>query len=148
MLLHDFMLSWYPNVPYPAYPAYRTRIELEVQQKLTDLARHPAIVLWFGGNEDQCTKYDPTRPDACHGTNWYPDCKQVYEDCVSLYIGTVLQGASNCSAVPLWPVSPSVGWASGVDTATGVPNGRLVENDHAGEHCGGCGPCDLQYVAV
>ena len=77
MLLHDFMLSWYPNVPYPAFPAYRARIAREVQQKVTDLARHPAIVLWFGGNEDQCTKYDPARPDACHGKNWYPDCQQV-----------------------------------------------------------------------
>lgn len=42
------MLSWYPNIPYPAYPAYRERIQAEVKQKLTALARHPAIVLWFG----------------------------------------------------------------------------------------------------
>jgi beta-galactosidase/beta-glucuronidase len=48
MILHDFMLSWYPNIPYPAYPAYRERIQAEVKQKLTALARHPAIVLWFG----------------------------------------------------------------------------------------------------
>ena len=48
MILHDFMLSWYPNIPYPAYPAYRERIQAEVNQKLTALARHPAIVLWFG----------------------------------------------------------------------------------------------------
>ena len=80
---------------------------------------------------------DPARSDACHGNNWYPDCKQVYEDCVSLYTHTVLQVTANCSAVPLWPVSPSVGWMSGVDTATGVPNGQLVENDRVGEHCSG-----------
>ena len=36
---------------------------------------------------------------------------------------TVLQTAASCSAVPLWPVSPSAGWRSGVDTATGLPNG-------------------------
>ncbi len=48
MILHDFMLSWYPNIPYPAYPAYRARIQAEVAQKLTDLARHPSITLWFG----------------------------------------------------------------------------------------------------
>lgn len=64
LLLHDFMLSWYPNNPYPAYPAYRARIAHEVQQKLTDLARHPAIVLWFGGNEDQCTKCKDTGPES------------------------------------------------------------------------------------
>jgi hypothetical protein len=38
MILHDFMLSWYPNIPYPAYPAYRARIKAEVKEKLTDLA--------------------------------------------------------------------------------------------------------------
>ena len=63
------------------------------------------------------------------GNNWYPDCQTVYNDCIALYIDTVLQTASNFSSVPLWPVSPSVGWASGVDTATGLPNGPLVEND-------------------
>ena len=54
----------YPNIPYPAFPAYRERISTEVQQKLTDLARHPAIVLWFGGNEDQCSHYNPARHDG------------------------------------------------------------------------------------
>ena len=45
----------------------------------------------------------------------------------------MLQTAANCSSVPLWPVSPSAGWASGVDKATGIPNGQgpLVENDAA-----------------
>ena len=57
---------------------------------------------------------------ACTGNNWYPDCQTVYDDCVAIYIETVLQTAANCSSVPLWPVSPSVGWASGVDTATGT----------------------------
>ena len=89
---------------------------------------------------------DPARSDACHGQNWYPDCKQVYDDCVALYIDTVLQGAANCSAVPLWPVSPSVGWTSGVDTATGVPNGRLVENDRVGEHCSGYEPTATELL--
>ena len=70
MLLHDFMLSWYPNIPYPAYPAYRVRIEHEVRQKLTDLGRHPAIMLWFGGNEDQCTKCEDL--DACPGCSNLP----------------------------------------------------------------------------
>ena len=65
MLMHDFMLSWYPNIPYPAFPAYRARIKAEVTQRLTSLARHPSIVVWNGGNEDQCTKYDTRRPDAC-----------------------------------------------------------------------------------
>ena len=124
----------YPNIPYPAFPAYRERISTEVQQKLTDLARHPAIVLWFGGNEDQCSHYNPARHDgiACAGKNWYPNCQQVYEDCRSIYIDTVLATAANCSSVPLWPVSPAAGWASGVDMATGVPNGqRLVEIEDA-----------------
>lgn len=133
MLMHDFMLSWYPNVPYPAYPQYRARIRREVQQKLTELARHPAIVVWNGGNEDQCTKYDQKRSDACRpgSTFWYPNCDVIYRDCVSIYIDTVLQTAASCTSVPLWPVSPSAGWASGVDTATGIPNGVLVEKDDA-----------------
>jgi hypothetical protein len=95
-------------------------------------------VKFSGGNEDQCTKYDPARKDgvACAGNNWYPDCQTVYNDCIALYIDTVLQTAVNCTSVPLWPVSPSVGWASGVDTASGLPNGDgpLVENN-AGQTC-------------
>ena len=174
MLLHDFMLSWYPNIPYPAFAgpscahsitssiqtrqlqyivsksehvvpeipmlpakhtlhqhfqeslsaeileismdalsyrslssrvaaAYRARIRLEVEQKLLGLARHPSIVLWFGGNEDQCTKYLPARSSwdhtACQGKNFYPDCQQVFDDCVSIYIDTVLQ-ARVCVLLP------------------------------------------------
>ena len=74
MLLHDFMFTWYPNIPYPAFPEYRERIRTEVEQRLTALARHPSIVLWFGGNEDQCTRYLTSRHDgiACTGKNWYP----------------------------------------------------------------------------
>jgi len=56
MVMHDFMLSWYPNVPYPAFPAFRARVAAEVRQQLTVLAHHPAIVMWTGGNEDQCTR--------------------------------------------------------------------------------------------
>ena len=46
------------------------------------------VIRWFGGNEDQCTKYDPARNDgvACTGKNWYPDCQIVYDDCVAIYI--------------------------------------------------------------
>jgi len=36
--------------------------------------------------------------------------------------------------VPLWPASPSAGWAWGVDTATGLPTGSpLVELETAVE---------------
>ena len=69
---------------------------------------------------------------AVRGPSRYPNCPQVYADCVSVYIDTVLSTAAQWSAVPLWPVSPSAGWDSGVDTATGVPDGgRLVERDDA-----------------
>jgi hypothetical protein len=90
-------------------------------------------VVWNGGNEDQCTKYDTRRPDGCKpgSTNWYPNCDAIYRDCVAMYIGTVLQTAANCTGVPLWPVSPSAGWAAGVDTATGVATGKLVEKNDA-----------------
>jgi beta-mannosidase len=46
MLLHDAMLSWYPGNPYPAFPAFRARLVAEVSQKVADISRHPAVVLW------------------------------------------------------------------------------------------------------
>jgi beta-mannosidase len=56
MLSHDFMLTWYPNIPYPAYAAFKARIKAEVVENVGRLARHPSIVVWNGGNEDQCSK--------------------------------------------------------------------------------------------
>ena len=75
MILHDFMLSWYPNIPYPAYPVYRERIQAEVKQKLTDLARHPAIVLWFGMStvhNGQPESFDYVH--ARHSTTTHANC--------------------------------------------------------------------------
>lgn len=52
LILHDYMLSWYPNVPYPAFPEFTDRILKETTQVVSSLAHHPSIVLWFGNNED------------------------------------------------------------------------------------------------
>eukprot|EP00040_Diaphanoeca_grandis_P044335 m.11989 g.11989 ORF g.11989 m.11989 type:complete len:1111 (+) comp9093_c0_seq1:65-3397(+) len=122
LLMHDFMLTWYPGNPYPADPIFLQRIADEVEQKVVELERHPSIVMWNGNNEDQCSRYDPARSDSCTGVNWYRNCSQVYADCISVYINTVLATAAKWTAIPLWPSSPSAGWASGVDTATGVPD--------------------------
>lgn len=139
MLLHDFMLSWYPGNPYPAYPAFRERITVEATQQFKRLSRHPSIVMWFGGNEDQCTRYDPSRSDGCQGKNWYHDCAQVFADCKALYIDTVLDTAARFTSVPLWPVSPSAGWSKGVDRATGIP--LLDKNFNVGQqHIDGGAP--------
>jgi hypothetical protein len=97
--------------------------------------------MWFGGNEDQCTRYDPDRSDGCKGVNWYHDCAQVFADCKALYIDTVLATAANYTAVPLWPVSPSAGWEAGVDRATGIPLSR--KNGNMGQYHGG-----VEYVSL
>ena len=136
LLLHDVALTWYPNVPYPAFPAFRERIHAETREQASALARHPSIVLWFGGNEDQCTRYDPRYPTGCTAAEMQgaatDSCAQEYADCVSLYVDTALAAVAEVSAVPLWPASPSAGWAAGVDTASGLPDGsRLVEREDA-----------------
>jgi beta-galactosidase/beta-glucuronidase len=43
MLLHDFMLSWYPGNPYPAFSAFRDRLVAEVTQKVTRNCTPPPI---------------------------------------------------------------------------------------------------------
>jgi len=66
LILHDYMLTWYPNVPYPAFPEFTERIVEETTHVVTALAHHPSIVLWFGNNEDMVTK--DTHP---HNTQKY-----------------------------------------------------------------------------
>jgi hypothetical protein len=58
---------------------------------------HPAIVLWDSSNENDG---DP-----------------------AFYYDTVLTTiADTDGSRPLWPASPSSGFSTGVDTATGLPN--------------------------
>jgi beta-mannosidase len=128
MLFHDFMFSWYPNVPYPAFKTFLKRVKDEITEKTLDLSRHPSIVLWSGSNEDQCTRYNKaynggTGCQAGVPPHEQASCEQIYQDCVSLYVDTVLTTVSHVDrgSRPIWPQSPAQGFLSGVDRATGRP---------------------------
>jgi beta-mannosidase len=71
----------------------------EIQYNVRNLASHPSIALWNGGNEWQ-------------------GALDVWE---SFVFPTLV---AEDSSRPVWPISPSAGWSSGVDTRTGLPNGQ------------------------
>ena len=99
LIYHDSMFSMRL---YPVQDAaFRQNVIGEIQYQVSRLMHHPAIVLWDSSNENDG---DPA----------------FYYDVVL----TSIAEADNSR--PLWPASPSSGFATGVDTATGLPNGNRL----------------------
>jgi beta-mannosidase len=96
MIFHDAMFSMRL---YPHDAAFKDNVVAELSYQVGRLVHHPAIVLWDSSNENDG---DP----------------QFYYDTVLTTI------AESDGSRPLWPASPSSGFATGVDTATGLPNGN------------------------
>jgi beta-mannosidase len=99
MLFHDMMYGqpWMGGtIGTPKPNAMQTA---ELQHNIRSLAHHPSIVVWNGGNEwqEKLTLWDEFVIPVV-----------VAED----------------STRPVWPISPSQGWTSGVDRLTGLPNGQ------------------------
>jgi hypothetical protein len=96
MLYHDMMFS---ERLYPHNQAFVDNVFTEVTEQVNRLRHHPSIVLWDANNEDD---NDP-----------------------AFFYDVVLTAVANADdSRPLWPASPSSGFATGVDTATGRPNGN------------------------
>lgn len=79
------------------------------------MSHHPSIVIWDGCNE-------------CESSDWGAE-----------FVPTVTLAvvAANDDSRPVWPACPSLGWASGVDRLTGLPNGSpagLVPVAPPGQH--------------
>ena len=99
LIYHDSMFSMRL---YPVQdPAFRQNVIEEIKYQVGRLIHHPAIVLWDSSNENDG---DPA----------------FYYDVVLTTI------AKTDDSRPLWPSSPSSGFSTGVDTATGLPNGNKL----------------------
>jgi beta-mannosidase len=97
LLLHDLMFAnndWAPSAS--------STVADEVRHNVRRLASHAALASWHGCNECE--------PHVAFNGN-----------VVGLALPIVAQ---EDASRPLWPASPSAGWAGGVDMRTGLPNGR------------------------
>ena len=87
--------------------------DAEIRYNIRRLSHHPSIVVWNGGNE--------------------------WQGSLAIFDSFVLRVVAEEDPFrPVWPISPSAGWASGVCALTGLPNGRpLKSNPVQGKYCGG-----------
>jgi hypothetical protein len=78
--------------------------DAELRYNIRRLSHHASIVLWNGGNE--------------------------WQGSLAIFDSFVLRVvAEEDPSRPLWPISPSAGWASGVCALTGLPNGRALKSN-------------------
>jgi sRNA-binding regulator protein Hfq len=78
--------------------------EAEIRYNIRRLSHHASIVLWNGGNE--------------------------WQGSLDIFDSFVLRVvAEEDQSRPIWPISPSAGWASGVSALTGLPNGRPLKSN-------------------
>ena len=97
-IYHDMAFSFRL---YPHDPGFQDNVKAELADQIGRLRSHPSIVIWDTSNEDDA---DP-----------------------EFFYDTVLTSIAQHDATrPLWPSSPSSGFATGVDTATGLPNGNKL----------------------
>jgi hypothetical protein len=92
---------------YPHDDAFAANVKAELRYQLRRLIHHASIVLWDSSNENE---NDP-----------------------AFFYDTVLTAvAANDDSRPIWPASPSSGFAAGVHTETGLPNGNKLVGRFAG----------------
>lgn len=97
LILHDLMFSTTTQTHEP----HGTQLEREeVAGAVRARSHHPSIVAWVG-----CNECDPL-------------AQPLY---VSEVMGTV---AAEDDSRPVWPASPSSGWAAGVHAHSSLPNGE------------------------
>lgn len=98
LLLHDLA---YANERF--LPSNTTTQADEIAHSVRRLAHHPSVVVFHGGNE-----LEPINSPG--------------QELVAAFALPAV--AAEVDDRPLWPASPSAGWASGVDRLTGLPNGK------------------------
>jgi hypothetical protein len=96
MVFHDMMFSLRL---YPHDTDFEANVKAEIKQQVTRLRPHPSIVLWDSSNENE-------------------------GDPAFFYKVVLTTVAESDPDRPLWPASPSSGFATGVHTDTGLPNGN------------------------
>lgn len=96
LIYHDAMFC---ERLYPHTPAFTASVVAELEDQVARVGHHPSIALWDANNENDG---DP----------------RFFYDVVL----TTLARADGTR--PLWPSSPSSGFATGVATKTGLPNGN------------------------
>jgi beta-mannosidase len=78
--------------------------DAEIRYNIRRLSHHASIVVWNGGN------------------GW--------QGSLAMFDSFVLRVvAEEDASRPLWPISPSAGWASGVSALTGLPNGKPLQSN-------------------
>ena len=84
-------------------PANTTVQEAEIRHNVRRLAHHPSIVLWDG-------------------------CNECLDETLIFVMTIVVEEDASRS---IWPSCPALGWASGVNTLTAIPNGKplVTRND-------------------
>eukprot|EP00756_Hemistasia_phaeocysticola_P048317 Hpha_TRINITY_DN22747_c0_g1::TRINITY_DN22747_c0_g1_i1::g.34296::m.34296/K01192/E3.2.1.25, MANBA, manB; beta-mannosidase len=104
LIFHDAMFC---QRLYPDDDAFADNVRHELRYQVHRLRHHPSIVLWDSSNEN--------------------------EGQPGFFYATVLSEiALHDDTRPLWPASPSSGFASGVHTDTGLPNGAPLVGRFAG----------------
>lgn len=100
LLLHDLMFSTTTQTHEP----HGGPLEVaEVANAVRARSHHPSVAVWIGCNE----------------------CDPIAQP---LYVSHVLSTvAREDSSRPLWPASPSAGWASGVHPHSSLPNGLPLQ---------------------
>ena len=88
-------------------PANSPTQDAEIRHAVRRLAHHPSIALWSGGNE--------------------------WQGSLSIWETFVIPTAvAEDASRPVWPISPSRGWATGVSMLTGLPNGQAWTSKTSG----------------
>jgi beta-galactosidase/beta-glucuronidase len=96
LIYHDMMYGYPWFGGNTGIPAQNVMQESELRYQLRRLSNHPSIAIW-----NSCNECDPTSNE------------------MNFVAQTV---ASEDKSRPIWPASPSLGWISGVNTLTGLPN--------------------------
>jgi beta-mannosidase len=106
---HKGIMLWQEMIfacaEYPIDQPFLSKVRSEISYQLRRLSFHPSIVMWSGNNENGIYDFGPGSP---------------YE--ILDYQNVLHQIIREDTARPIWPSSPSTGFASGV-TASGLPAG-------------------------
>jgi beta-mannosidase len=94
---------------YPVDAPFLDNVRKEIRHQMRRLGRHPSIAMWSGNNENGIYDKGPGSP---------------YE--VLDYGNVMYEVIRQDTSRPVWPSSPSRGFASGV-TASGLPAGTMAD---------------------
>ena len=104
--------------------SFLENVVAETQHQARRLSSHASVAMWVGNNEI-------TPEGFCK----QPTCEWPHNSWSRLFLGAVLGTViEEDNTRPIWPSGPSDGWLSGVDVATGLPDGSPLRLRHRPLH--------------